>query len=103
MATLCIEAEEYLKKHNKKLSEKARANLATRDPKAQVQWLVNPMVMFLLERTMNDIWKDLYTHKSAKPAAPPVVSKPKNPNPNTEPEPDTDPEDEGELFDLFGD
>lgn len=101
--SLCAEAEQYIKDHNKKLSAAARARLATKSPKEQVQWLVNPLVMFCIERTMNQIWADLGTQRTAAPvkqAKPDPVSKP-------EPVPD-DPssgsdDDDGGMFDLFDD
>ena len=57
--SLCEEAEQYIKTHKKNLQPATRARLATFSPKEQVQWLVNPMVMFCLSKVQASIWTDV--------------------------------------------
>jgi hypothetical protein len=49
-------AKRYLSDHPEiKLNERALARLSSYDADTQLQWLVNPMVAFLMERCINQL------------------------------------------------
>jgi hypothetical protein len=106
---LCEEARDaayYNDARKKKDGMNARTLrvLETYSPKEQVQWIMNPLVMWCLRNTMNQIWQGtpqpgVVSHKTQEN---------RNPKPEPKPEPPDDPSSgsdsgggEGGLFDLF--
>ncbi|AYV83997.1 MAG: hypothetical protein Hyperionvirus15_35 [Hyperionvirus sp.] len=96
MAQLCEEAEAYVIANNVNLDDAARNKLATYDDHKQMQWLVNPMMMYCIEQTM---WQ-MQQERGSASVANETPDEPENTTEEIEPEPD--PDEEPVLFDLFG-
>ncbi len=98
MAALCPRAEEIIQERKIALRPSSRQKLATYDPATQVQWLVNPKIQFLIERTTNELLTKSNHGGYSQQVS--VVKPPDVKPPEPDPEPDLD---EPVIFGLFGD
>lgn len=111
MAELSIESEEAIKKYNLQITNSDRKELSklNNDPDRQTKWAVNPLIQFLLERTMNEMCGscgdgsvNTSTNQTNTTDKPDKKSdkKPDAPKPAPKPEPEPEPN-EGQAFSLF--
>jgi len=99
MSQLIERAEDYIVEHNVKLTKESRDKLSKYDPETQMKWLVNPLVQYFIEKTINDIryenscrGQDPDTQTPTPGPAPAPVRAPSPPRPKTPEEP---------VFNLF--
>ncbi|AYV80654.1 MAG: hypothetical protein Harvfovirus4_18 [Harvfovirus sp.] len=101
MAALCEEAEAYVLANKVDLDDHARNKLAKYDAHKQMQWLVNPVMMFCIEQTMNQLlWERQNSSTAAELDSTETEETFATTQDGVEPEPD--PDDEPGMFDLFG-
>nr|QBK86158.1 MAG: hypothetical protein LCMAC101_07530 [Marseillevirus LCMAC101] len=97
---LCPRAEEIIREQKIVLRPSSRQKLATYDPDTQVQWLVNPMIQCLIEKTAKELLGRAKQHVCSQQ----IPVKPDIPDVNP---PDITPDDpvisdEPPIFSLFG-
>lgn len=98
---LSQEAEAYIQDHKIRLTEQGRQRLANRDPKQQMQWLVNPLFMYMMEQTIQGIWSG-GSNKSSHDSSPKSPTYPDDPYALNRPIPRTSSDEGNFVINLFG-
>ena len=93
MSKLCEAAEQKAKELGKILTAQTRERLSVYDDDAQVRWIANPMIEWILQKCMNQTVASNVepVSKNSNTNIPTIINN-KQPTPDPEPEPNPEPE-----------
>jgi len=106
MSKICDAAEQKAKELGIYLSTETTEHLSTYNDNAQVRWIANPLMEWLLQRCTNQLLANRSCAPTVQTGQTTAVINDKqplpNPDPIPEPDPDPDPDDENPIgFSIF--